>query len=168
MFRKSKTAERVIHAHEIGYRVDEEGNITTPTGRRGKTRVDMWGYHTLTAGPPENRGRIRLHMLAAYQWFGELIFIEGLEIRHLDDNCSNNRKENLALGTKHQNAMDQSRGKRKKRAKHAASFLRKLTEDQVKQLREDRSNGATYKELMAKYDIAKSTVSYIINGRTYR
>lgn len=64
--------------------------------------------------------------------------------------------------------MDKSPEVRQRVAEYAASFQRSLTEERVAQLREDRENGDTYAQLMKKYGLAKSTVSYIINRKTYK
>ena len=108
------------------------------------------------------------HRLAAYQKFGRDLYTPGLEVRHKDNNPSNTRPSNILLGTKSQNAMDKDPEVRLAAARTAASFLRRLTQQQVDQLRSDRASGATYRELMSKYGIAKGTVSGIVTGKFYK
>jgi isopentenyl phosphate kinase len=63
--------------------------------------------------------------------------------------------------------MDIPPAERHKKARKAAATQRKLSKVDVSDLRRDRAGGMTYKMLMAKYGLAKSTVSYIVNGKTY-
>lgn len=64
--------------------------------------------------------------------------------------------------------MDKSLEDRKWLAMIGARTQRKLSEEEVQQLRNDRNAGFSYSKLMAKYNIAKSTVSYIVNKYTYK
>lgn len=64
--------------------------------------------------------------------------------------------------------MDMPKNVRIQKSIKAAKTLRKLTTEQMSEFRKDRESGFTYKMLIAKYKIAKSTVSYIANNKTYR
>jgi hypothetical protein len=163
-----KTAnELLLLAVEKGYRVTREGVALGPTGAECN-RVNSSGYVEFwIKGGDAGNGNVPVHRVQAYQKFGEGIFQLGLEVRHLDGNPLNNAEENIGLGTHSENMMDQPRRIRVEKARVAAKARRKLTEAEVWCLREDRKNGATYDELMKKYGIAKGTVSYIVNRRTY-
>ena len=80
---------------------------------------------------------------------------------------SDNRLENIKLGTQSQNSMDRPKEERLAHGKHAASFRRKLTEGEVVELRDLRDQGWIYSDLCKKYDISKTAVSYIVNNKTY-
>lgn len=56
---------------------------------------------------------------------------------------------------------------RQRVAVSGAEATRKLSDEQVIMMRLERKNGASYKELSDKYRVAKSTISYIINKKTY-
>ena len=98
----------------------------------------------------------------AFQKFGIRLFDPGIEVRHLNG-PQDNRKESIEIGTKSQNMMDRDPAVRKAIAAGAA---RKLTDEQVRQLREERVGGAKYSDLAQRYSIRKSTVSYIVRGIT--
>lgn len=148
-----------------GYRVDDDGNVYGPSGRKLK----VWyqdGYPIFRVG--HSSCSVPVHRLAAYQKFGEALYVKGIECRHVDGNPSNSKPDNIILGTASDNAMDKDPAVRLGAAKKAAAVLRKLTESERDALLRDRRDGATYSELMKKYGLAKSTVSYIVNGKTYR
>jgi hypothetical protein len=115
---------------------------------------------------------VLVHRLAAYQKYGERLFGARMVVRHRDGDCRNNGLSNVLIGTHHDNAMDQPEEVRQSRAKVAskvgAAAQRKLSADEADKLRADRQAGATYKELMQKYGISKTGVSYIVHSRTYR
>lgn len=111
-----------------------------------------------------------VHRLVVFEKFGEDMYAPGLEVRHKDNNFENNSWGNLLLGNKSQNMMDKPPEERKRIARIAriaALAQRKLSEGEAQQLRNDHVAGLSYRQLMKKYGIAKSTVSYIVNKRTY-
>jgi len=173
--RDSLRARSTVDASERGYFVNEDGDVISPTGKKRKPQpyknsAKKGGYYyrfTISIPGSRKRTTITFHQLAAYQKFGAMALAKGVLVRHLDGNSENNRPDNLVLGNESDNAMDQCPKIRKARAKHAASHLKRLNDIQVASLRRDRAAGATLKVLCAKYGIAKSTCSYIINRKTY-
>ena len=166
MNRRNSNSEMAVEiAHERGYFVDDEGNVVSPHGGTLRTRIDNRGYRTFNIKVDGRSYPARVHRLAAYQKYGERIFDPDQQVRHLDENQLNNRPDNISVGTASDNAFDQKPKARVARAKHAARSLRVLSDSNVRSLLRDRDKGATLKELSAKYGVAKSTVSYIVNGK---
>jgi hypothetical protein len=165
--RDSKSSRRTAWAHKKGYRVLLDGSVRSHVGRNRKLNKCSGGYFRFTVGPPGNHGWIHVHVLAGLQYFGERALAEGTQVRHLDGDKINNLRENLALGSPSDNALDISPTIRFGRARHAALSQRKLSSEEAESLRSDRAAGFTYSRLMEKYGIAKSTVSYIVNRKTY-
>lgn len=149
------------------------GELHKPDGTPVKQYMGTNGYYKVSLGgrtsslPDFNRSAIPFHKLVAYKKFGNKLFKADC-VRHLDGNCLNNDPDNLDLGTTLQNIMDRSPEDRQKHAQKAANAQKKLTKDQIASLLKDREGGMKYKDLCAKYGIAKSTVSYIVNGKTYK
>jgi hypothetical protein len=169
--RNSKTAQVTIYAYEHGYRITTDGKVISPEGKELSQRPDKNGYFRFGGFRlPGFRQTwsVAVHQLVAYQKFGEHALYEEVHVRHLDGNCQNNSPINIDIGSINQNMMDKDPLVRKRAAKIAASFNRKLTIDERNSLILDRNNGMTYKLLMDKYGIAKSTVSYIVNNKTYQ
>lgn len=171
----SQLNKAIILAKEKGYYSDKLGNIFSKTGRRlklseikAKNKKNKYLKFTIKCLKSRNCKNIPVHRFIAYLKFGETLFIPGLQVRHLNENSKDNSWENIELGTMQQNSLDRPRQKRIDSGKHAASFLKILTDDQVRELRKDRINGYTYTQLMKKYNIkTKHTISSILKNRTY-
>lgn len=172
--RDSLRARATVEAYDKGYRVNDKGEVISPTEykrkpqpytRKGKKAGTYYRFTiSMSCG---RKTTVNYHQLAGYQKFGKAALAEGTVVRHLDGNSENNKLSNFALGDNVDNYMDQPEETIIARAKHAASFKRKLTMDQARQLREDRKIGMTYRELGERYGIPKSSISYIINNKTY-
>ncbi len=164
----AKNVECIRYASRLGYQITEDGLILSPAGKQRPGQMHR-GYYVLSFfyGPERRVRNISVSKLAGYQWFGEAALQPGIEVRHLDGNSANNARMNLAIGNHSANMLDIAPAIRRARARVAAAAQKRLTDAQAETLREDRKKGATYKELCAKYNIAKSTVSYIVRGITY-
>lgn len=160
--------EALLYAVKQGYSVTHDGRVISPnTEKPRKLVLDSRGYFVFNLGSCEKAVGIRVHRLVAYFKFGKKIFNKGVVVRHLDGNSRNNQWNNIAIGTQSDNMMDRSPLKRKAHAQVAARKQRKLSDEEAKELRALRAKGATYSELMSKFGLAKSTISYIVNNKTY-
>lgn len=155
-------------AFEKGYRPTLEGEILSPQKRKRKLHSDKWRYLSFGISTGTKIEKVYVHQLVAYIKYGDDIFDPNIEVRHMDGDPQSNIWENIEIGSSHDNKMDIPPKERKRRAKVAAGFRRRLTNKEVESLRLDRQRGMSYKELMAKYSLAKSTISYIINNKTYK
>ena len=89
----------------------------------------------------------------------------GHQVRHLDNNPSNNRISNLAYGTVQQNANDRmNAGHYFRGGRHHAS---KLTNEQADQIRSLRSSGEKVKNLAGTFGVSVSTIQSIIYRKSY-
>ncbi len=115
--------------------------------------------------------KVQVHQVVAYQLFGESIFGPGVQCRHRDNNKLNFSPSNLVLGTALDNHHDNSP---ETRAYLTAVIVaegrkqRKLTDEQVTDLRARADTGETYVSLASRFGVSKSTVYYIVNRQTYR
>lgn len=163
-------ANRIIrYAFDNGYRV-LNNNIVNPKGKILSISIDPRGYPSITINIKKINGkrqfrRLYLHRLVAYQKYGEQIFGEGVQVRHLDGNSCNFNLSNIAIGSQSENMMDQDPKERLKRSLYAALFNTKHDDDKVRMIKNDRNNGMKYPLLCSKYNIAKSTLWYILNKR---
>ena len=166
----TKARRALIYATERGYRVTNDGRVIGPSGReRALSKGTNGRLHFNIRWPFGEKKRetatIYVHRLAAYQMFGERLFRDDLEVCHLDNNPLNNAKSNLILGTRRTNMSHRTPETLKRVLNAASQGRRALSDEQVAALREERRQGATYKALMAKYGIAKSTLWGILNGK---
>ena len=121
----SKRNTAVVAAHTKGYKV-ADGEVLSPRGRILKCSkiVDKRSGYVLRRFNVSVTGEkwpmnVMVHKLAAYQKFGEAVFVEGIQVRHLDGDSLNNRTDNIAIGTCAQNHMDKPAECRKKAAASA-------------------------------------------------
>ncbi len=155
-------------AIDKGYRATAEGDVISSKGYKRKLSKESTGYLSFTIRVPGrvNR-RIPVHKLIALQKYGEAYKQPGIVARHIDCNSMNNTWDNIVIGTQSDNMFDQDPAERQRHARVAAKARRSLTDDQVKRLKARRAEGALYKDLTAEFGIPKSSVSYILNGKTY-
>jgi len=157
----------IKYACSKGYGVTTSGVAYGPRGILAKV-VNRTGYYHISVKDIEGKNRtIEVHRIAAFMLYGESLFSPGIQVRHLDGNPKNNNASNLSLGTKSQNELDKPIYVRRSAALRGARTLRALSFQEAEQLRKDRKAGFSHKELMKKYGIAKSTVSGIVNNKTY-
>lgn len=147
----------IREAKSKGYSVTTDGSIVSPSGKLLKLCVDTNGYYKFAIRANGSRHVLNVHRLIAYLKFGELALSR--ETRHLDNNKLNNSWNNIDIGTHSENMMDKPKEDRVRRAINASSYLRKLTDEQIIQLRKDK-NTVPIKNLLQKYGIVKSTLYY--------
>lgn len=144
--------------YEIGdagsvYSRKSEKLLRAVVDERGRCKVN------LTIGG--KRLQQRIHRLVAEHFVGPAPFPTAC-VRHLNDNPSDNRKENLAWGTHQDNMDDKVRnGNSGKGGKNGNA---RLTEDQVRAIR---SGSESRIELSRKYGISPAQIARIIRGERW-
>ena len=156
-----------------GYRVNDAGEAIGVRGYVLRTRQDTSGYPTISVSMHGYKGRaryicrFRVSRLAAFQKFGEAAMFAGVHTRHLNNDKSDSRPDNIDIGSASDNAQDQPAEVRIQSARHASAVNRKFTDEQIREIRRDRDDGMTYADLTKRYGAAKSTLSYIFNHAHY-
>ena len=164
----SNANKAILLAIEKGYRINDYGNVW----RKGKSitlHMGGNGYKRFVIKRKHSRSTytIEAHRFQAFRKFGDKIFGRGLGVRHLNDNHCDNRYENIGIGTQSQNMMDVPKHIRKERSKRAGLKLRKFSDAEVDQIKNDRKNGMKYKELVDKYGASISFYKYMFNKSSY-
>ena len=90
---------------------------------------------------------------------------EGMEARHLNGDRYDNRAENLAWGTRQENAADQARHGTTLRG--TRNPMAKLTEAQVAHIRSLVRDGAVQRRVARQFNVSPMTVSRIVRGETW-
>ncbi len=168
-------------AHSKGYLITPEGRVYNPSGKEmtlsGRSnQTSTYLYFKVCIGMrTDGRGKKRSHMYPvavhryqAFKKYGDIIFMKGVHSRHLDGNSLNNTWGNIAVGTASENQMDIAKDVRKKRAKYAASFLRALTDDQVRDVRARYQAGVRIVDLAREHGVKKSTMHGIVHRNQYK
>ena len=110
---------------------------------------------------------VGIHRVVSFQKFGMASMAIAIQTRHLNGRALDNHWGNIGIGDAQANSMDRLPTNRKSHSTHAASFRRRLSGEQARDLLRCRSMGAKYAELCKRYNISKSTVSGIGNGPIY-
>ena len=170
--RDSNKATVTVNAYDRGYFVNSEGRVISPKGKIRKDGIDSKGYRafsiTFKRGDKIIKTKVSTHQLIAYQKFGAKALSEGILVRHKDGVATNNHPDNILIGTDLNNYHDRSTKLRKLDAVKISKTLRKLTDQQVFDLRSDRLNGMKLSDLHEKYSICAYTCNNILKGVTYR
>lgn len=163
----TKREKVIMIAYDKGYRINENGEIYSPTSgyikgwiekkTKRKTPYERRMFNIKIEG---NTNHVAVSRLLAYQKFGNKIFETGIEVRHLDGNSLNNSYDNIEIGTAKDNANDKKPHVKRNAALNASSYNERKDWDKID---EDRNNGMSYKELVEKYGVSKSTLSYRYN-----
>jgi hypothetical protein len=83
---------------------------------------------------------------------------EGVDVRHLDGNPRNNSPENLAIGTRAENAHD---------VYEYGGRYKKLVREDVLEIRRRLADGEKQKTIAADFGVSAQTISNISTRRTF-
>lgn len=158
---------REKEAYKQGYRHTAKGRIIGLLGSVLKPWAGKDGRLSFRIKYKRRNVNVSVHRFVAFCKFGDRMYSPGIEVRYKDPAPSNTHPGNLRLGTKRQNYYDRTESERRALSEAGARARRKLSNAETLRLRQDRERGYTYKKLMKKYKLAKSTVSYIVNHKTY-
>ena len=160
---------RDIPGYEGRYQVSNMGNVRSLDRRvnvcHGATRL-MKGRVLKPADSKHNphlyvqlghkQAGSPVHQLVALAFLGPRP--EGLDVRHLDGDPRNNRADNLAYGTRTENILDVYR---------IGRAWRKLTVEQVHDIRARLQSGEKGRDLAKAYGVSETHISDIKTGRCY-
>lgn len=124
------------------------------------------GYHALSLRNAHGElKRVYVHHIIARLFHGPRP--EGLELRHLDGDPTNNDFENLAYGTRAENAADKARHGTNPAGER--NGMARLTWDAVIQMRARRQQtGDPYHAIAADFGVSTMTAYRAITGQSWR
>lgn len=102
---------------------------------------------------------VRIHKFQAYNKYGKKIFDEGVVVRHKNGIKTDNSRTNILIGTQSQNMRDRSKADLVKHAK----TKRVIPVEVGEQIMKDREEGVSYRKLVEKYGMPKSTLMDYVN-----
>jgi len=128
---------------------------------------ECWEWHgtTLTYGHFWTGKRIILVHRFSWELHNAQEIPDGVVVRHICDNPLCVNPAHLVLGTHADNMRDMVR--RDRQAKGCSVASAKLTPDDVREIRELRKAGMTYRQISQRYGVCKKTPIDIVHGRTW-
>lgn len=146
-----------------GYRITENGTILNPKGLEIQGYTDSRGYKRLKLHIGEKYLECDVHRIQAFQKYGELLYQEGIEVRHLNGIRLDNSYENILIGTHQDNMLDIPEAIRLSKAIYATSFMKKHDKESVKRFYFEHDK--SYKKTMEAFNISsKGTLHYLLNN----
>lgn len=150
------------------FRIDDEGRIWTTRGRWGHPCEERSAERTNTGGYRyvfiNGMGLTHSHRVV-YAWHHG-VCPAGLLVRHLNDIKTDNRIDNLALGTTADNAQDRERNGP---TNHQGSSnpRAKLTEADVVAIRAASAAGEKHRHIAARYGVTDVTIAHVVHRKTW-
>lgn len=154
-------------AYERGYRVSEDGVLTSPYGNNLKLSISKGQrYPTFSISKVPNVKNkygvfgIPAHKFASYCFYGEQMFSFDC-VRHLNGNVLDISKNNLILGSHSENNLDKIKEVRVAAAKkaRASQGLRpknsKFSDDDIRSIR---SSDLSNKQLSEMYNVTRQAI----------
>ena len=80
---------------------------------------------------------------------------------------TDNSYDNISIGTQSDNVLDMPAERRLARARHAASFRRHFTREQIEHIKKLRADGVTYRAIGSLYHTSHGNIQKIISGVCY-
>lgn len=157
--------EKVTHAKNKGYFVDDNGNVFSK--RKQLLLREHKSYYHFSISHLGQRITMTVHKFVAYLKYGNDMFEKDIIVRHFDGNSRNNAPNNILIGTSSQNRQDIPKVDRIQTSILISSKNRRFSDEEVKQIQNDRKCGLSYKLLCEKYSTSKSTLSYLFNDAYY-
>lgn len=152
------------------YVVCEDGTVLTSTTKQGHSGKilrkagykEKNGYCKLGYTPlNKKRKNLPIHRIVYAKFKGKLD--PEMTINHINGVRSDNRPLNLEMVTQGKNNEHRYRV-----TKSGPVIGNKRINDQIAaSIRADRIEGVSYKDLALKYNVCKSTISYVINRKTW-
>lgn len=137
-----------------GYTIDKDGVVRNPNGNILKGSISDKYLKFSVRTEFTSSYSLRVHKFQAYIKFGDKIFQQGIVVRHLNGNSLDNSWDNIVLGTQSQNIMDRSLESRKNHIKRKEP----ISDEIINAMIVDKNNGLSYRKLVVKYNIPKSTI----------
>lgn len=162
----SLSDKSILHAYQMGYRSNDEGEITSHKGNKISLSKGTNNYLLFGIRKNGKSTTVSAHRFSAYCYFGDDLFSSEC-VMHLNGIKTDNSKENLSLGSLKENYKDNCEIWKKEFSLKGARKRRKLTSDQVKEIKSHIKNKRNISQVARDYGVARSTIQQISEGKSY-
>ncbi len=131
-----------------------------------KVRNDR-SYYTVSVSHDGQSLPVPVHRIVAFLKYG-VASLAAPTIRHLNDDPSDNAWDNIAIGTRSDNALDRPAADRILHAQKAGKAGSRHSDETWSAVRGDHAAGMGYKKLRKKYGIGLSTLSFQLSKTAAR
>ena len=184
----TQTQWALKQAYLIGYRFDfntQELVLISGKRRDGRRVLSKFTYPTFSVKLSGCNFTVFVHRLAMYQVYGDILFEQGVVVRHLNDIPTDLRFENLAVGTSSDNILDIPPEKRKMKnifKRTGKTPHNKTTSNEVAEsvldeylphlklrlsMGKQQARRNFLKDLRVKYDLSKVVIESIVCGKSF-
>jgi hypothetical protein len=154
-------------AYEKGYRVNYDGTVSGIYKNTLALGKGSNGYLNFVIRDGNRTRTVPVHRFASYCFFGEELYKHEC-VRHLNGDKTDNSRDNLALGSFADNYDDNPNDWKTTFAQKGAATKRKLSEDDVSEIKKLIGIGESCRSIGKKFNVAKSTIHQIKEGKSYR
>lgn len=169
----SKGDRTLLYAYLLGYSADINGRMFAPDGKEIRGGVAKSGHKNFVPRGlnKTNRCSVLVHRFVAYAFFGSEVFNHQL-VRHLNGIPHDNSVENLMPGSSKENRADIPREILVNNGKRNAYIIiektRKLSDEQVKEMRNERQKNSTpYRWLAGMFGVTAMTAYRAVNKQSW-
>lgn len=149
----AQVKEFVFDGIKTGYMVSDEGYVIGKHGKKKKTYITASGYHRMKIYINGKEYMLYLHRIVAMTFCDNPD--NNPEAAHQYHDKDNNRADNLKWQTRAENA-----------CKYA--FKRKLSHDNVREIRKLLKSGMSVRKIASKYDVDGSTIFQIKTNKIHK
>lgn len=148
---------RVMKTGQVFSRRSEQGHILPKGEWRLANTTHTGGYQKVSYFG----AKIFVHRIVYRAFHGPLK--RDMVVNHIDGNTANNKPSNLELITISENNIHRFRVLKRDPVKGNA----KIDDKTAEKIRRDHDRGLSYRECAEKYEISKTSIAYIIQGKTW-
>ena len=145
------------------YNITRDGHVYNKETGHEVGYTKSTGYRHISIGHGNSKKSIAIHRIIWYV-YGDTPLSDTLVLNHKDGNPLNNCIDNLEQVTQKENNLHMYRV-----LKHPPVMGNcKITKEQAEEIRELRKQGWKYEELMKKFNVGKTTISYVVNKKIWK
>jgi len=142
-----------------GYHVSKDGKLINPNGVIISGSLSSNGYLKFKFTYNGIKQEMPVHRLQAFQKFGTKLFNQGVVVRHLNSNKTDNSEDNISIGSYSDNAMDRPLEQRRKISSIATRKITKYNHDSIMII----YTSVGYNKTIEQVGISKCALNHIIN-----